>query len=374
MNLPEYKLVGSPYKVACHGKHSKCYYQGYRLLPGGKLQKAPCCIDKQTSQRKAVAYVEAHIRKHQSDPVAIYAATTINDHLKTYEEAMHAEHRHPKYVKMTMTRLRRICKLLGFKFVKDIDGLRLKAWASKQAITIKTARDHVAAMKAFTRFLFMNNRAESDQLGRTTLAVKGDLLKASNRKRRCITPEEFQRLLVAAADGAEIHGLTGSQRRMLYIITASTGFRAQECGSLTPRSFNLDDDQPTVMIDCTISKRRKFDVQEIREDVAELFREWLDGKPADEKLWPGWWWSHAADMLTVDLMAADVERETPEGIVDFHAVGRVHFITKLVATSAPVPLVQRIARLSSAALLDRYYKPGDQARRDVVDAMPSVLF
>jgi hypothetical protein len=82
MNLPEYRLVGTPYKLACHHKPSKNYYQPYRLLPKGPLLKAPCCAGRQTSQRRAVAYVEQHIRGNLRDPATIYAATTISEHLK----------------------------------------------------------------------------------------------------------------------------------------------------------------------------------------------------------------------------------------------------------------------------------------------------
>jgi len=70
-------------------------------------------------------------------------------------------------------------------------------------------------------------------------------------------------------------------------MTASTGYRAQECASITPRGFNLDDDQPVVMIDARVSKRRKHDIQELRRDVADEFRRWLIGKDPDVRLWPG---------------------------------------------------------------------------------------
>jgi integrase len=369
MNLPEYKLVGTPYKLACHHKPSRNYYQPYRLMPNSKLLKAPCCADKQTSQRRAVHFVEQHIRKNLRDPIVIHANTLITEHLKTYQESLEADKCDPKYVKMVLYRIKRVCKSQKWKIVQDMDGLALKNWVAKQKWALKTAKDYVAHCKAFTHFLFMNNRAEVDPLARTTLVVKGDLLKATTRKRRCITLEEFSRLLVAAANGPEAHGLTGEQRRMLYLLTAATGFRAGECSSITPRSFNLDD-HPTVMIDCTISKRRRYDCQELQADVAGEFRRWLVGKDPDKRLWDSWWWSHASDALQIDLKAAGIEFKTPEGVIDFHAVGRVQFITRVVGTAAPVALVLRIARLSTPALLDRYYKPSDSARAEVIAALP----
>jgi integrase len=372
MNLPEYKLIGQPYKIACHGRPSRHFYQGYRLLPNGKLQKAPCCPDKLVSQRKAVHYVEQHIGKKLRDPVVIHAATSITEHLQTYQESLTADKCNGKYIRMTLTRIQLVCKALKWRLISDIDGLTLKNWVAKQNWSLKTAKDYIAHCKAFTRFLFIHNRAETDPLARTTLAIKGDALKRTTRKRRCIAQEEFQRVLIAAANGPDVQGLSGEQRRMLYLLTAATGFRAHECWSLTPRSFDLDSERPSVMVDCTISKRRRYDTQELQSDVAEEFRRWLVGKDPDRPLWEGWWWSHASDMVQVDLKVAGVPFKTEAGFLDFHALGRVQYVTHLVATSAPLTLVQRIARLSSPALLDRYYRPGDADRSEVINALPAL--
>jgi hypothetical protein len=105
------------------------------------------------------------------------------------------------------------------------------------------------------------------------------------------------------------------------------------------------------MVDYTISKRRRHDVQELQKGVADEFRRWMVGKKPDSPLWPGWWWNHAADMLKVDLKAAGIEFRTPGGVIDFHAVGRVQFITQLVSTAAPLALVQRIARFTRSVTL-----------------------
>ena len=154
----------------------------------------------------------------------------------------------------------------------------------------------------------INKRLRENPLEYAVLSVKGDQLKAAiTRKRRCITQEEFARLLVAAKNGPVSCRLSGLDRAMLYMLAASTGLRAHELSSLCPRSFDLDGDRPTVMVDCTISKRRKFDVQELQEDLAEQFRLWLVGKPLDEPLWPGWWFSNAACMLQRDLKAAKID-------------------------------------------------------------------
>ena len=55
---------------------------------------------------------------------------------------------------------------------------------------------------------------------------------------------------------------------MLYTLAVSTGLRAGEIRSLTPTSFDLDADSPTVTVAAAYSKRRREDVQPIRGDFA----------------------------------------------------------------------------------------------------------
>ncbi len=45
---------------------------------------------------------------------------------------------------------------------------------------------------------------------------------------------------------------------------------------LTIESFDLDADPPTVTV---YGKRKKIDVQPIRNDLADLLRPWLQGRP-----------------------------------------------------------------------------------------------
>jgi len=116
-----------------------------------------------------------------------------------------------------------------------------------------------------------------------------------------------------------------------------------------------------------------FDVQQLQQDVADLFRVWLAGKAPDKLLWPGPWRQHAAEILRTDLAAAGVPFKTETGKIDFHAVGRVAYITRVVASAAPLALVLRITRLSSPSLLDCYYRPSDRDRSEVIAALPALV-
>ena len=83
-------------------------------------------------------------------------------------------------------------------------------------------------------------------------------------------------------------------------------FRAGELRSLTPASFDLDSDSPTVIVAAAHSKRRREDRQPIRQDLADLLRPWLATRPEGERVFaklPG----DTARMLRSDLAAARQE-------------------------------------------------------------------
>src|SRR5262249_53585520 len=94
-----------------------------------------------------------------------------------------------------------------------------------------------------------------------------------------LTDEEFSLLVEAARTGKEIETFSGSDRAMMYVLAAWTGFRKGEIGSLTKRSFCLDGDPPTATVAACFSKRRREDTQVLHPEVARRIRSWLARKP-----------------------------------------------------------------------------------------------
>ena len=92
--------------------------------------------------------------------------------------------------------------------------------------------------------------------------------------RRALSDEEIRWFIDATTTGPVREGLRGEDRTMLYRLALGTGFRRDELKSLTPGSFSLDTDPPTVTILASYSKRRWQDVQPIRPDLAAC---WLPG-------------------------------------------------------------------------------------------------
>jgi hypothetical protein len=67
--------------------------------------------------------------------------------------------------------------------------------------------------------------------------------------RRELFPDELRRLLSSAASSTtSFRGLTGPDRFYLYAAACGTGFRASALASLTPESFDLVSDLPTVTL------------------------------------------------------------------------------------------------------------------------------
>ena len=96
--------------------------------------------------------------------------------------------------------------------------------------------------------------------------------------RRALSPEEVSRLVESArSSGVEVQGYDGELRARAYLMSFFTGLRRQELGSLTPRSFKLDDAQPTLKVKAACSKHRREDTLPMHPELVILVREWVSG-------------------------------------------------------------------------------------------------
>ncbi len=213
---------------------------------------------------------------------------------------------------------------------------------------IATSNHYLTAIKGFTRWLVRSGRMPSDPLG---LLARRNAQADVRRERGALVESELHRLLTAALQSATVQQeLAGPQRAMLYALAMGSGFRASELASLTPRSFALDTDPPTVTVDAAYSKRRRRDVQPIPPNLATALRDYLRGLPTDSPVWPGAWPGRAADMLRFDLEAAGIPWEDAEGrVIDFHAL-RHSYVTLLVKGGVNPKLAQELARHSDIRL------------------------
>jgi len=174
--------------------------------------------------------------------------------------------------------------------------------------------------------------------------------------RRALTDAELAKLIAAAEKGPVVCGLSGRERAMLYRIAAGTGFRRNEIRSLTPESFDLDGDPPTITVEAAYSKHRRRDVQPIRRDLADLVRPWLatrrKGRPIIDT--SEWNWHRTSKMMQHDLKTAEVAFCDARGLyADFHSL-RHTYITNVGRSGASMKTHQELARHSEPGLTMRY--------------------
>jgi integrase len=221
-----------------------------------------------------------------------------------------------------------------------------------QGTGVATCNHYLTAVKGFTRWLARERRLGADPLSHLSRMNPDTDIR---RQRRALREDAFARFVDATGDGNVFRGLTGADRLVLYTLAANTGFRAGELGSLTPTSFKLDANPPTVTVAAGYSKRRREDVQPLRPDVAEMMRQYIAGKPKKQLLWPGTWVKVAAEMLRNDLAAAGISYRNGTGrYFDFHAM-RGQFISNLAAAGVHPKVAQVLARHSSITLTMDYY-------------------
>ncbi len=286
----------------------------------------------------------------------------------------------PEQTALTVRRCELTFAGCGFLTLADVDAAVVDSWMASRRREAKrfgaqTRNHYVASMKAFGNWLLDSKKATENPfrpLAKQNVAV--DI----RHERRPLTPEEFDRLLLAARTGKRFGKLAGTERAMLYTVAAFTGFRASELASLTPSSFALDAAQPTLTVEAGYSKHRRKDTVPVHLPLAEQLRPWLATRPPDAPLWPGKWAKnhYAADLLRHDLAAARTawiaeavapeDRTTREksdflayedangGKADFHSL-RHKFITELVKAGVQPKDAKELARHSSIVLtMDRY--------------------
>ncbi len=284
----------------------------------------------------------------------------------------------------------RIADLTPSAVVEAIREARESDTVKPGGISNRTATHYLRAVKSFSRWLVRDRRTASDALAH--LAGYND---ATDRRRvrRDLEADELHRIADAASrspavtvarrrrdpESGEVvvsrYRLTCPERVWAYRIAAGTGLRAGEVSSLTPESFDLEADPPTVTVEAAYSKRRRRDTQPMRHDLADALRPWLAGKPPRVPVCPvpkG----RGGLLLRSDMETAraswlaesrsPAERERRESsdflrhidsagrVADFHGL-RHTFISRVVASGASVKVAQELARHSTPNLtIGRY--------------------
>jgi site-specific recombinase XerC len=232
----------------------------------------------------------------------------------------------------------------------------------------RTYNHYLQAIDEFGKWLVSTKRLPANPVaGIERLNAETDV----RHQRRALTTDEVSQLVRAARDsGMDVQGYTGEQRARVYLMSFLTGLRRRELASLTPNSFKLDDEQPTLVVQASSSKHRRKDMLPMHPDLVAMVREWTHELKPDEVLFPGLAWKKTYTMVQKDLVRAGIPYETHEGIADFHAAGRHSHITGLVKSGASIMEAKELARHADIRQTAKYTHIGMQDRADALGNLP----
>jgi integrase len=257
---------------------------------GKRRKRTTGCKDRKTAQEVANKIeLDANLRKRghidsKAERYAKEARRPINEHVADFRAFLTDKGNTAKHVDMTCKHVETIIESCAAESIGDLTGAGVMAAIGDlrdDGKSLRTCNGYLTSAKAFTKWLRNERRTPDDAL----TALAGFNADTDRRYiRREMTPEELAYFLATVEDyTTPMHNLPGPDRMMAYIVALGTGFRSLELRSLTPESFDLDSDPPTVTVQAAYSKRRRLDVQPIRRDLADSLRPWLVDYERDER-------------------------------------------------------------------------------------------
>lgn len=278
-----------------------------------------------------------------------------------------------KHARMTMSRIRAIVRQIGAETIGDLRpevvAEAVQDLREKIGFGHRTYNHYLQMMEQFGLWLVKTRRVTFNPVaGVKRLNTEVDV----RHRRRALSPDEFGKLAQSAfASDESIQCFDGPTRARLYLLSYYTGLRRGELASLTPSSFQLAGEQPTVTVEAACSKHRRRDVLPLHASLVELLRPWMTSLPPDAPLFPRLAKRRTWLMVKKDLERVKIPYKTREGVADFHAAGRHTYITQLLRHGASLPEAKELARHTDVKMTMRYAHIGldDQAR--ALAALPS---
>ena len=367
----------------------------YCPLPGVRKVVSGCDDYKATSALARKLEGDAMLRRKgvidsREDRYTWASGQTAGEHLADFRASLLARGVTARQAGEVSAKVARLLSAASIERIGHIVPSKIQAAIGELragGLSLQSCNHYLRAAKQFSRWLHRDGRTREDAVA---------FLKAQNvatdrrHDRRALTDDELAALLQAAEAGPTIQGMTGPDRAMLYRLAAGTGFRRNEIRTLTPEAFALEADPPTITIEAGYSKHRKVDVQPIRRDLADMFRDWLQGKPqgapvfnmpekpveamkADLRRARAAWIKAATlaqDRRSRARSSFALYRDGSGLVADFHAL-RHTYISRLVGSGASVKVCQELARHSTPLLtLGRYAHVQLVDRVKALEAVP----
>ncbi len=292
------------------------------------------------------------------------AGRGIDTHITDWRQELVARDNTPRHVKAFTSKITTIVRDCGWRLLTDIALADAQGWLSNRrqgGMSAATCNVYIRAAKGFCGWLVKEKRMTENPLAYWALLNE----KADRRyERHALTVEELGKLLAAAEAGAVVHGMTGTDRALLYRTAVETGFRWSELRSLTRASFRFTEDGASVTIAAAYAKNGKEDSLPLRPELAaDLEKRMALFLPAAQAF-PGMWAGKGAEMIRIDLEAGGVLARNADGtlctadefglVYDFHSL-RATFATLLNKARVPLATAQRLMRHSDPKLTAGIY-------------------
>lgn len=359
------------------GKPNACWYLGYKDENGKQRTKKGYTDRKATKELAEKLERDARLRREglidpQAEKLRDQRQAPIDDVVDLYETGLKSRRTTVKHVSLTLSRVRRIIKGCEFQILSDIETETVQGFlddlAEEEDFGHRTCNHYVQAIDGFGNWLVSTKRTALNPFaGLTRLNVEVDI----RHPRRALSVEEVGQLIRSAREsGKDIQCFTPEERARIYIISGLTGLRRKEIASLTPRSFDLKADPPTVTVQAACSKHRRLDVLPLHPQLIQVLPEWLRGLSKDEFLFPKLANRRTWLMVKKDLERVGIPYQTPEGIADFHAAGRHTYITGLLTNGATLPEAKELARHTDVKMTMKYAHIGIGDRAKALANLP----
>jgi integrase len=317
------------------------------------------------------------------DRYSDHARTELAAHVAEWGRVLTAKGTTREQIDLATGRMLRLAELAGWKRLPQITAdsaqialARVQAPAPAGLGKSAATRNHyLGHLKAFVAWCSDGGRIRGNPVRRLSpVNTEGDRRHARRIPSAAEVAELCRWLGTEAAPTRK--RLSGAERRLGYLVSMTTGFRAGELRSLSPASFRLD--EGTVTVPGAYSKRRRTDTQHLPAWLVEELRVWFaEGNH--------WHWSELnkngpGRMLQADLAdcrAAWIvaggdatsdflkyETLTPEGprYLDYHSF-RHSFATHMASLPGmDLKTLLSLTRLSSAQLALRTYAHSEQQR------------
>lgn len=326
--------------------------------------------DKQQSERLGAKLEhEARLRAlglidPEAERMAGQRNAPFEEHLAAFKVSLSGNS--PKHIKLVMSRIELIVTKCNYRTAVEISMENVRAAveliAAEKKLGHRTYNHYVQAFDEFCKWLVVSKRILTNPIH--GLERRNNEVDVRHR-RRALTAVEFGMLVTSARTSDEtIQCYDGETRARLYILTYMTGLRRNEIGSLTPRSFDLKAELPTLTVEAAFSKHRRRDVLPLHPELVAMLPIWLHPFAPDEVIFPKVAERKTWLMVKKDLKRVGIPYKNHDGVADFHAAGRHTHITELLRNGATLPEARQLARHSDVKMTMRYTHIGieDQAK------------